>query len=147
MITFEGNEFHGQASFATLFAEAAIECSASRETIRIPCAARPTMSNVTPRYALEAMRRDIAEAQAAGAKSLRAIAAALNGGGVPTARGGKWEAATLANVLKRIAAPGARTDLEPPGAVPRGSTKQERLAAAGGLDPARSPPNTRFLCK
>ena len=33
----------------------------------------------------------IAEAQAAGAKSLRRIAAALNGRGVATARGGKWK--------------------------------------------------------
>jgi DNA invertase Pin-like site-specific DNA recombinase len=46
----------------------------------------------------------IAEAQAAGAKSLRQIAAALNSRGVATARGGKWEAATVANVLKRVAA-------------------------------------------
>jgi DNA invertase Pin-like site-specific DNA recombinase len=46
----------------------------------------------------------IAEAQAAGAKSLRQIAAALNGRGVATARGGKWEAATVANILKRVAA-------------------------------------------
>ncbi len=46
----------------------------------------------------------IAEAQAAGAKSLRQIAAALNGRGIATARGGKWEAATVANVLKRVAA-------------------------------------------
>ena len=45
----------------------------------------------------------IAEAQAAGAKSLRQIAAALNGRGIATARGGKWEAATVANVLKRVA--------------------------------------------
>ncbi len=46
----------------------------------------------------------IAEARAAGAKSLRQIAAALNGRGVATARGGRWEAATVANVLKRVAA-------------------------------------------
>jgi hypothetical protein len=46
----------------------------------------------------------IAEAQASGAKSLRQIAAALNGRGVATARGGRWEAATVANVLKRVAA-------------------------------------------
>ena len=43
----------------------------------------------------------IREAQAAGAKSLRQIAAALNGRGIATARGGRWEAATVANVLKR----------------------------------------------
>ena len=46
----------------------------------------------------------IREAQAAGAKSLRQIAFALNRRGVATARGGKWEAATVANVLKRVAA-------------------------------------------
>jgi DNA invertase Pin-like site-specific DNA recombinase len=46
----------------------------------------------------------IAEAKAAGAKSLRQIAAALNGRGVTTARGGKWEAATVANVLRRVVA-------------------------------------------
>ena len=44
----------------------------------------------------------IAEARAAGAKSLRQIAAALNGRGVATARGGRWEAATVANVLRRV---------------------------------------------
>jgi DNA invertase Pin-like site-specific DNA recombinase len=46
----------------------------------------------------------IAEAQAAGAKSLRQIAGALNARGIATARGGKWEAQTVANVLKRVAA-------------------------------------------
>jgi len=44
----------------------------------------------------------VREAQAAGAKTLRQIAAALNGRGIGTARGGKWEAATVANVLRRI---------------------------------------------
>jgi DNA invertase Pin-like site-specific DNA recombinase len=43
----------------------------------------------------------IHEAQAAGAKSLRQIAAALTGRGIPTARGGRWEAATVRNVLRR----------------------------------------------
>ncbi len=43
----------------------------------------------------------IAEARAAGAKSLRQIAGALNGRGVATARGGKWEASTVANVMRR----------------------------------------------
>jgi DNA invertase Pin-like site-specific DNA recombinase len=37
----------------------------------------------------------------AGAKSLREIAAALNGRAVATARGGKWEAATVRNILRR----------------------------------------------
>jgi DNA invertase Pin-like site-specific DNA recombinase len=44
----------------------------------------------------------IREAQAAGAKSLRQIAAALNGRGIATARGGKWEAATVRNILRRV---------------------------------------------
>jgi DNA invertase Pin-like site-specific DNA recombinase len=47
----------------------------------------------------------IRKAQAAGAKSLRQIAAALTGRGVPTARGGKWEAATVRNVLRRAPRP------------------------------------------
>ena len=43
----------------------------------------------------------IAEAQAAGAKSLRQIAAALNARGTATARGGKWEATTVRNIMRR----------------------------------------------
>jgi DNA invertase Pin-like site-specific DNA recombinase len=43
----------------------------------------------------------IREAQAAGAKTLREIAAALNGRGVTTARGGQWEATTVRNALRR----------------------------------------------
>lgn len=42
------------------------------------------------------------QAQAEGAKSLRAIATVLNAANVPTARGGRWEAATVRNVFKRI---------------------------------------------
>ena len=45
----------------------------------------------------------IREAQAAGAKTLRQLADALNARGIATARGGRWEAQTVANVLKRIA--------------------------------------------
>jgi DNA invertase Pin-like site-specific DNA recombinase len=45
----------------------------------------------------------VAPAQAAGAKSLRQIAAALNERGIATARGGKWEAATVRNILRRSA--------------------------------------------
>ena len=52
----------------------------------------------------EAVMPMIREAQAAGAKTLRAIAAALNGRGIATARGGKWEAATVRNILKRLEA-------------------------------------------
>ena len=46
----------------------------------------------------------ISEARAAGASSLRQIAAALNARGISTARGGRWEAQTVANVLRRLAA-------------------------------------------
>jgi len=38
---------------------------------------------------------------AAGAKSLRQIAAALNARGIATAHGGRWEAQTVANVMRR----------------------------------------------
>jgi hypothetical protein len=44
----------------------------------------------------------IREAQVAGAKSLREIAAALNGRGIGTARGGKWAPQAVANVLRRV---------------------------------------------
>jgi DNA invertase Pin-like site-specific DNA recombinase len=44
----------------------------------------------------------IHEIQAAGATSLRAIADALNARGVPTARGGRWQAQTVANILARV---------------------------------------------
>jgi DNA invertase Pin-like site-specific DNA recombinase len=43
----------------------------------------------------------IREIQRAGAKSLRAVADALNARGVPTARGGRWAAMTVSNVLAR----------------------------------------------
>ena len=37
----------------------------------------------------------------AGVELLRAIAAGLNARGVPTARGGRWQAMTVSNVLAR----------------------------------------------
>ena len=43
----------------------------------------------------------IEQVRAAGAASLRAVATALNARGVRTARGGRWEAATVRNVLRR----------------------------------------------
>jgi DNA invertase Pin-like site-specific DNA recombinase len=43
----------------------------------------------------------IREIQRAGVKSLRAIADALNARGIPTARGGRWQAQTVANVIER----------------------------------------------
>jgi Recombinase len=51
----------------------------------------------------------IREIQAAGAKSLRAVAAALTARGVPTARGGTWSAMQVHNLLKRSDAEGMRT--------------------------------------
>jgi hypothetical protein len=44
----------------------------------------------------------IKEAQKAGAKTLRQIAEALNARGVATARGGRWHAQAVANVLQRL---------------------------------------------
>jgi hypothetical protein len=43
----------------------------------------------------------IQEIQRAGVKSLRAIADALNSRGVRTARGGRWRAQTVINILAR----------------------------------------------
>jgi DNA invertase Pin-like site-specific DNA recombinase len=43
----------------------------------------------------------VAELQAAGAKSLRAIAAGLNERGIPTVRGGAWSATQIMRVLER----------------------------------------------
>jgi DNA invertase Pin-like site-specific DNA recombinase len=66
----------------------------------------------------------IREAQAAGARSLRQIAAALTGRGIPTARGGKWEAATVRNVLRRAPSNGLNTHLTLPGESATVSSKQ-----------------------
>jgi hypothetical protein len=43
----------------------------------------------------------IREVQKAGARTLREIADALNARGVPTARGGRWFATSVSNVLAR----------------------------------------------
>jgi DNA invertase Pin-like site-specific DNA recombinase len=43
----------------------------------------------------------IAEIQKSGAKTLRAIAEALNARGIPTPRGRKWEAMSVKNALAR----------------------------------------------
>jgi hypothetical protein len=47
------------------------------------------------------LRPIIADVQAAGAKSLRQIAASLNQRGIPTARGAKWSAVQVKRVLDR----------------------------------------------
>ena len=46
----------------------------------------------------------IAELRAAGATSLRAIAAELNRRGIPAARGGEWQASQVRRVLARLSA-------------------------------------------
>jgi len=46
----------------------------------------------------------VADLRAAGAKSLREIAAGLNARGIPTARGGKWTAVQVQRVLNRLGA-------------------------------------------
>ena len=43
----------------------------------------------------------IREAQRAGAETLRDVAAALNARGIVTARGGKWHATSVKNLLDR----------------------------------------------
>jgi DNA invertase Pin-like site-specific DNA recombinase len=43
----------------------------------------------------------IREAQKAGASTLRQIAEALNARGIPTARGGRWYAQSVANIIER----------------------------------------------
>jgi hypothetical protein len=44
----------------------------------------------------------IAELQAAGKTSLRAIAAGLNDQGIPTARGGEWSSPQVMRILERL---------------------------------------------
>ena len=44
----------------------------------------------------------IANIKATGANSLREIAAALNGRGIPTARGGEWSAVQVQRVMNRV---------------------------------------------
>jgi hypothetical protein len=45
----------------------------------------------------------IRDIRASGITSLRAIAAALNARGIPTARGGQWNATQVMSVLRRAA--------------------------------------------
>jgi DNA invertase Pin-like site-specific DNA recombinase len=78
------------------------------------------LSNAAQKAEADAHARSVMpaihEAQAAGAKSFRQLAAALTGRGIATARGGRWEAATVRNVLRRpqvsLANHGNRRELE-----------------------------------
>jgi hypothetical protein len=54
----------------------------------------------------------IAEIRAAGVTSLRGIAAALTARGVPTARGGSWQAAQVRNVIRRLGLKLPRSTIE-----------------------------------
>jgi hypothetical protein len=51
----------------------------------------------------------VREAQKAGAESLRDVADALNARGIATARGGKWHATSVKNLLDRSSPPHVRT--------------------------------------
>jgi DNA invertase Pin-like site-specific DNA recombinase len=66
-----------------------------------------TMSLEALRARADAKAADLApiigELQTAGKTSLRAIAEGLNEQGIPTARGGKWSAAQVHRMLKRLA--------------------------------------------
>jgi len=53
----------------------------------------------------QARNRAIKELQVAGCESLRAIAAALEERGIPTARGGKWSAVQVARLLEAASIP------------------------------------------
>jgi DNA invertase Pin-like site-specific DNA recombinase len=59
-----------------------------------------TVSTEADRFAANVLPI-IREAQKAGAKTLREVAAALNARGVATARGGQWYAKSVANILER----------------------------------------------
>lgn len=62
--------------------------------------ARQQVSNKADHFARN-VAPVIREIRATGANTFRAIASALNARGVPTARGGRWEAATVRNIEMR----------------------------------------------
>src|SRR5664280_274719 len=71
-------------------------------TAKARAAGRATLANRAKARAAD-IAPTIAEIQAAGATSLRAIAAALNERSIPTARGrGEWSAVQVARVLERL---------------------------------------------
>ena len=75
-----------------------------REGAKLTQKARKAGQEANARIAAERasdIRPIIAELQAAGAKSLRAIAAGLNERGIPTARGTTWSATQVMRVLER----------------------------------------------
>jgi hypothetical protein len=66
------------------------------------CVLRLQVNEAVPSYHAAKVAPFIVEAGAAGARTLREIAAALNARGVATALGGLWEAQTVANVLRHL---------------------------------------------
>ena len=70
-----------------------IEKAQAAGTARVKAEADRFAANVLPL---------IRDAQAAGASSLRAIADVLNARGVRTARGGKWAATQVRDILRRV---------------------------------------------
>jgi hypothetical protein len=66
------------------------------------------LGNEANRAAADRFARNVApvirEIKASGITSLRAVAAALNARGIPTARGGQWNATGVMSVLRRAEA-------------------------------------------
>ena len=87
------------ARFDPVRRRAACSPRPSRNTgaIRTAC---PRRSRVVGRFAANVLPI-IREAQKAGTRSLRAIADVLNARGVRTARGGKWAATQVRDILRR----------------------------------------------
>ena len=86
--------------------------AAKRRGVKLGGYRGTTMTKVMRKAAAEAVARrtdaraadlapTITEIQAAGATSLRAIAAGLNARGIPTARGGEWTATQVMRVMDR----------------------------------------------
>ena len=76
-------------------------------------AAQVVIKTNADRYAANVLRI-IRDAQRAGADTLRDIADALNARGIATARGGRWHATSVKNVLERpLAATRAQTEQHP----------------------------------
>ena len=96
--------------------ERALISTRTRQALTAAKARGVTLGNprlhVARKTAVEAVRAEaeryaanvlpiIREAQKAGASTLRQVAEALNARGIPTARGGRWYAQSIANILER----------------------------------------------
>ena len=94
------------AAIATRVHELVAIQSQSLSVLMPKLAEARAIANANPTAGADAFADSVApairEARAAGAKTLREIAAALNGRGIATARGGKWAPQAVANVLRWI---------------------------------------------